>query len=144
MTAAQGDPVSLRSRVMSRKAAGMLVRNTVVSCTAFAVGLGVLWLLVDVLHFDEVLSLPFSMLTSTTLHYVLGRTWIFRGTTRGWIDGYLYFLANSGVGLVLTFVLYTAVIWWTPVHYLTARIVISLFAGLVTFLLNALMNFRQL
>lgn len=122
----------------------MLVRNTLVSCSAFAVGLAVLWLLVDVAHFDEVLALPFSMLTSTTLHYVLGRTWIFRGTTRGWIDGYVYFLANSGLGLVLTFVLYTALVRWTPIDYLTARIVISLFAGLVTFLLNAMMNFRQL
>lgn len=141
MSIAQG---SFASRVLTRKAGGMLVRNTVVSCSAFAVGLGVLWALVDMLHFDEVLALPFSMLTSTTLHYVLGRTWIFAGTERGWLDGYLFFLANSGIGLLLTFVLYTALVRWTPVNYLTARIVISLVAGLVTFLLNAVMNFRQL
>lgn len=134
----------LSSRVLSRKAGAMLARNTVVSCTAFALGLAVLWLLVDQLHFDEVLALPFSMLSSTSLHYVLGRTWIFPGTTRGWADGYLYFLANAGIGMALTFVLYTALVRWTPVNYLVARIVISLFAGLVTFLLNAMMNFRQL
>lgn len=144
MTVAQGDPVSLLSRVMSRKAGAMLVRNTVVSCTAFVVGLAVLWLLVDVLGFGEIVALPFSLITSTTLHYVLGRTWIFRGTTRGWADGYVYFLANAGIGLLLTFVLYSALVHWTAVHYITARIVVSLVAGLVTFLLNALMNFRQL
>lgn len=136
--------MSLTSRVLSRKAGGMLLRNTVVSCTAFAVGLAVLWFCVEMLHFDEVFALPFSMLTSTTLHYVLGKTWIFRGTERGWLGGYVYFLANSGIGLLLTFALYTALVRWTPVNYLVARIVISLFAGLVTFLLNALMNFRQL
>lgn len=135
---------SLVSRVLSRKAGVMLARNTAVSCAAFAVGLGVLWLLVDVWRVDEVVAMPFSLVTSTTLHYVLGRTWIFAGTDRGWVDGYVWFLANSGVGLLLTFVLYAALVRWTSVHYLTARIVISVFAGLVTFLLNALINFRQL
>jgi putative flippase GtrA len=122
----------------------MLLRNTVVSCTAFAVGLAVLWVCVEILHFGEILALPFSLLTSTTLHYVLGRTWIFRGTERGWADGYVYFLANAGIGMGVTFVFYSALVHWTPVDYITARIVVSLFAGLITFLLNALMNFRQL
>lgn len=122
----------------------MLARNTVVSCTAFAVGLAVLWFCVEVLHFDEIVALPFSLLTSTTLHYMLGRSWIFHGTERGWADGYVYFLANAGIGMVLTFLLYGALVRWTPVNYLAARVVVSLFAGLVTFLLNALINFRQL
>lgn len=122
----------------------MLLRNTVVSCSAFAVGFVLLWFLVEFCHFSEMLGMSVSLLVSTTLHYVLGRGWIYRGSERAWADGYFYFIVNAGVGMAITFVLFAMLIHWTPINYLVARILVSLVAGLASFLLNAVMNFRQL
>jgi putative flippase GtrA len=121
----------------------MLARNTVVSCLTFVVGLASLWAMVRYLRIDEVLAAGIGFALSQTLHYGLGRNWIFRGTDRAVATGYAYFLVNSGVGLGLTVGLYALMLDYTNLNYLIARVIVSVFAGLATFLLNAVLNFRQ-
>ena len=82
-------------------------------------------------------------LTSNSLHYALGRSWIFRGTDRAIGSGYLIFLVNAGVGMAITILLFAALLKWTAIHYLVARVIVSVFAGLAMFVLNAVLNFRQ-
>lgn len=134
---------SLASRLLSRRVAGMLARNTAVSIGVFLIGLGILWLLVDRLAVNAVGAAAASFLVSNTLHYAIGRAWIFPGSARGLHVGYALFLANSGIGLLITVALFAALLHFTPMHYLVARTVVSLFAGLAVFLLNAVLNFRQ-
>ncbi len=135
---------SLAARLLSIRAAAMLGRNTVVSCFTFLLGLLLLWLLVERAGLAKVPAAALSFLFSTTLHYVFGRTWIFRGTERGVAQGYVYFLINAGVGLALTTGLFAAVIALSDIHYLAARVLVSVVAGLAMFLLNATLNFRRL
>lgn len=135
---------SITSRILSRKAGAMLARNTAVSCCVFAVGLALLWLLVERGHLSEMPAMVVSTLLSNTLHYVIGRSWIYRGTDRAWGDGYFYFLVNAGIGMAITFALFWALLQWTPINYLVARVLVSVVAGLASFLLNAIVNFRQL
>lgn len=122
----------------------MLLRNTIVSCSVFAVGLLVLWLLVEFAHVRQMIALAFSLITANTLHYLIGRAWIFPGSDRKLASGYFYFLVNAGIGMVVTMVLFALLIRFTSINYLLIRVFVSLFAGLLTFLLNALVNFRQL
>jgi len=122
----------------------MLARNTVVSCAAFVFDLGLLWALVQVLGMGKVMAAALAFIAATTLHYAFGRTWIFRGTERGIAAGYVYFLINAGIGLALTVGLFAAMLRWTSIHYLVARVLVSIVAGLAVFLLNALFNFRRL
>jgi len=136
--------MKLAGRLLSLKAAAMLGRNTVVSCLTFLIGLALMWLLVETMKADKVVAAALSFLLATSLHYVLGRTWIFRGTDRAVASGYVYFLINAAIGLVVTTGLFAAMIAWTTVHYLIARILVSIVAGLVMFLLNATLNFRRL
>ena len=121
----------------------MLVRNTIVSIGVFAIGLAVLWLLVDRGGFPKTPSAGVSFLVSNTLHYVLGRSWIYRGSERAMMSGYSFFLVNSGVGLIVTLVLFAAMVA-VGINYLIARTITSLFSGLLQFLLNAVLNFRTL
>ena len=121
----------------------MLARNTAVSCTVFLLGLSILWALVQ-LGCGKLVAAGASFVVANSLHYVAGRNWIFRGTTRGLKAGYALFLINSGIGLLVTMALYAAALRFTAIPYLTARALVSLFAGLVVFLLNALFNFRRL
>ena len=135
---------SALARLWSLRAGAMLWRNTVASSSAFMVGLGVLWLLVEWLGTDEVVAAGIGFVIANTLHYALSRVWIFRGTERGRATGYALFLINATVGLVVTMVLYAAVLEFTAIHYLVARVIVSLVAGLMVFVLNAVFNFRQI
>ena len=122
----------------------MLARNTAVSCLAFAFDLALLWGLVRLSGWGKLEAAALGFVAANTLHYLLGRSWIFRGTERGVAAGYLYFLINSGIGLIVTMTLYAAALRFTPIDYIVARILVSVVAGLVVFLLNAMLNFRRL
>jgi putative flippase GtrA len=129
--------------LLSRRGAVLLMRNTIVSTTVFGFGLGLLWLMVDVMGFQKVPAAALSFIAANTLHYAFGRAWIFRGTQRKVVEGYAYFVINSLVGLVVTVALF-AIFLELGVNYIVARIVTSVFAGLVLFVLNAVFNFRSL
>lgn len=134
---------SLVDRLFSRRGAVLLARNTVVSTFVFLVGLGLLWLMVERLGVAKVPAAALSFLCSNSIHYVFGRTWIFRGTDRKVAAGYAYFLINAVLGLGITVGVFAAVIE-LGLHYLLARVVASIFAGLALFFLNAVFNFRCL
>lgn len=121
----------------------MLVRNTVVGTTVFAIDLLVLWALVDRFGVNKLVAATIGFVIASSLHYALGRAWIFPGTSRHVVSGYFYFLINAGVGLLITILMFAAFIRWTTIDYLVARVIVSLFAGLATFLLNAFYNFRS-
>jgi putative flippase GtrA len=119
-------------------------RNTVVGTAVFLLGLVLLWLLVEFAHVQTTLAAGITFLIANTLHYALGRTWIYRGTKRRVIPGYGFFLFNAIVGLTITLSLFELFIRYTDVHYLAARTLVSVVAGLAMFLLNAVLNFRKL
>lgn len=133
----------LLERLFSRRAAVLLGRNTVVSIFVFLLGLALLWLMVERGRLAKVPAAALSFMVSNTIHYVFGRTWIYRGTERQVASGYAYFLLNAGVGLAITVGLF-AVCIDLGVHYLLARVVASIFAGLALFVLNAVLNFKAL
>jgi putative flippase GtrA len=131
-------------RIASRNAASMFVRNTVVGTAVFAIDLLLLWALVRFFEVPKLVAATVGFVIASSLHYAAGRSWIFRGSSRRFVVGYVYFLINAGVGLVMTLLLYAAFIRWTSIDYLASRVIISLFAGFTTFLLNAIFNFRRL
>lgn len=134
---------SISARFLTRRVGGMLVRNTVASTASFLLGLAALWALVSYGGMDKVAATAASFVIAQTLHYTLGRTWVFRGTNRTVGAGYVIFLLNAGMGLVITVSLFALLTHFTPVHFITARIVVSIFAGLAMFIGNATFNFRR-
>ena len=134
---------TMLARFFKRRVGGMLLRNTVVSTGVFLVGLGVLWLMVEQAGVDPVLATGISFLIANSIHYIFGRTWIFAGSERKLSTGYALFLMNAMVGLAVTVGLFWVLTEFTPMNYLVARVVVSVFAGLAVFALNATVNFRQ-
>lgn len=132
------------NRLFSRHAANLLARNTVVSCGVFAFDIALLWGLVAQLGMEKISAAALAFIAANSIHYALGRTWIFQGTERHVATGYVYFLVNALVGLVITLALFAAMIRWTAINYLVARVLVSVVAGLTVFLLNAILNFRRL
>lgn len=132
----------LHRRLLSRRAGGQLVRNTIVSTFIFAVDLALLWLLVELAGMEKVLAAAVAFVIANSLHYLFGRWWIFRGTERAPVEGYVYFLANAGVGMVITLALFAAFVAMLPTYYLVGRVLVSVVSGLTVFVLNAVLNFR--
>jgi len=130
-------------RLLSRHAATLLARNTIVSCGIFAFDIALLWVLVQ-MGMGKVAAAALAFIIANSLHYAFGRGWIFKGTDRGVAEGYVYFLINAGIGLMITISLFAAMIRWTPINYLVARVLVSVVSGLTVFLLNAVLNFRRL
>lgn len=122
----------------------MLWRNTVVSTGVFLLGLGTLWLMVEFAGVDPVLATAISFLIANSIHYAFGRAWIFAGTDRGVSSGYALFLGNAVLGLLITVSMFWLLTEFTSINYLVARVIVSVFAGLAMFMLNATMNFRRL
>lgn len=135
---------SWAGRIWSRNAAVLLGRNTVVSTGVFLLGLVLLWVLVEFARIDKYAATALTFLLATSLHYALGRTWIYRGTARAVVPGYAFFLVNAVVGLGVTLILFDVAVRLAGIHYLAARVLVSVAAGLVMFLLNATLNFRRL
>jgi putative flippase GtrA len=133
---------SLVSRLLTGRVAGLLARNTVVSCAAFLFDLLLLWAFVEFLDMDKLVAAAIAFVIAVTLHYVFARSWIFKGTERKVASGYVYFLINAVVGLVLTILLFWAFMQ-LGLHYVIARVVASVFAGLTIFVLNAVLNFKS-
>jgi len=133
---------SLAARLLSGRTGGLLARNTLVSCFVFAVDLAMLWLFVEQLGMGKLAAATVAFVLANTIHYAFCRVWIFSGTERAMGSGYVYFLINAAIGLVLTIILFAAFIA-VGLHYIAARVVASVFAGLATFLLNAVLNFRS-
>ncbi|USA62105.1 GtrA family protein [Qipengyuania citrea] len=131
------------ARFFTRPAGRMLLRNTVVSTGVFLLGLAVLWILVEKAGMNAVLATGLSFLVANSIHYIFGRTWIFAGSDRKLSTGYAIFLMNAMIGLAVTVGLFWVLTELTPMNYLVARVIVSVFAGLAVFGLNASINFRQ-
>ena len=139
---AEAAPAGL-GRFVSRHVGVLLARNTVVSCLVFVFDLALLWVLVQAGELDALLAAALAFVAANAVHYAFGRTWIFKGTERGVASGFLYFLINAVIGLVLTMALFAAFLEFTSINYLVARTIVSLIAGLAVFYLNATLNFRS-
>jgi len=138
------DKPTRRAERTAKRGARLFARNTVVSLVTFAFDIFLLWLLVEQAGMGQLLAASLAFLAAISLHYVLSRVWVFRAARRGLASGYLLFLVNAGVGLVTTMALFWLLIEVTPLHYLTARVLSSVAAGILVFFLNAVFNFKQL
>jgi putative flippase GtrA len=137
------EPAGLLSRLMRGRVAAMLARNTVVSCLVFAFDLALLWALVHFGGVQYLIAATLAFIVAVSIHYAFARAWIFPGSDRAMASGYAYFFINAGVGLVITIALYAAFVELLGMHYIPARVVVSVFAGLTVFVLNAVLNFRS-
>lgn len=126
------------------KLAVLFARNTVASFFAFAVDLLLLWIFVRFGGADPFAAAAIAFVLAISVHYALCRIWVFCGTQRGVAAGYVYFVINSGVGLAVTLGLFALLMEVAGLHYIVARTLASIVAGVAVFLLNAIYNFRSI
>ncbi len=134
----------MRERLLNRHGSVLFIRNAAASTVSFLLDLLLIWIMVESLGIFNMVAVAAAFIVANAFHYLIARIWIFRGSERGKLAGYFYFLSNALVGLVVilgTFALLTEVF---GVSYIIARVIASLCAGTLVFVLNATLNFRHL
>jgi putative flippase GtrA len=132
------------TRAAKSRGAKMFGRNTIASFFAFALDIALLWLLVELAGIAYLPAAAIAFMAAMSMHYVVSRRWVFKASDRGMAAGYGYFLVNAGIGLVVTLAVFWSLISLLDFHYLVARVVASIVAGILVFFLNAVFNFKAL
>ncbi|WP_232492808.1 GtrA family protein [Novosphingobium kaempferiae] len=129
--------------LFSRHTAVLFVRNAVSSSTCFAIDMALIWVMVSRLGIDKFVAVTVGFLIANSLNYVLARVWVFRESDRGIFTGYVYFLTNALIGLAVILAGFALLTGVFGAHYLLARVMVSLVAGTLVFVLNATLNFHE-
>jgi putative flippase GtrA len=132
------------AEVTSSRGLRMFGKNTVASTIAFALDLAILWGLVELAGLPRVASAVIAFIIPMVVFYVLERNWVFPDSDRGMTSGFFYFMVNIGIGFLVMLAVFWALLHFTPMHYLVARVLASMVSGIVIFLLNGVFNFKQL
>ena len=122
----------------------MFGRNTAASIVSFILDIAILWALVELAGFPRVLAAVVAFIIPMIVFYILERTWVFPGTNRGVASGFVYFMINVGIGFAVMLATFWALLEFTSIHYLIARVLASVVNGIVIFVLNGFFNFKQL
>ncbi|WP_052117879.1 GtrA family protein [Novosphingobium pentaromativorans] len=134
----------LRERLINRRSSLLYIKNAVASSASFLFDLLLISLMIERWGWNKLAAVAVGFVLANALHYLLARAWIFRGSLRGLGSGYVYFLGNALFGLAIILALFALLADGLGVPYLIARVIASLCAGTIVFILNATINFRQL
>lgn len=129
--------------LFSRHGAMLFARNAVASSLCFAIDMALIWLLVSQAGVDKFVAVTGGFLVANALNYLLARAWVFRDSDRGLFAGYIYFLGNALVGLAIILTGFALLTGPIDMHYLLARVIVSVCAGTIVFILNATLNFHE-
>lgn len=131
-------------RIFNRRALLLYVQNAGAGAVTFVFDLALIWLLVSHAGMNRFAAVVLGFIAANMVHYLIARSWIFRGSVRGLLAGYAYFLANALIGLAVILAGFAVLTEWLDVPFIAARTLASVCAGTLVFFLNATMNFRQL
>ncbi len=134
----------LGDEIVHSRRARMFGKNTVASTIAFLLDLAILWSLVELVGLPRVPSAIIAFILPMVVFYVLERQWVFPDSNRGVASGFVYFMFNIGIGFVVMLGIFWALLTFSGIHYLVARVLASIVSGIVIFLLNGVFNFKQL
>lgn len=122
----------------------MFGRNTVASTIAFMLDLAILWALVEFVGIPRMVAAVIAFVIPMVVFYFLSREWVFPGTKRNVFSGFVFFAVNVGIGFVVMLAVFWALLEFTGLYYLLARIAASVVSGIVMFFLNGYFNFKEL
>lgn len=122
----------------------MFGRNTIASTITFLLDLAILWALVELASMPRVTAAAIAFLLPLIIFYYLQRGWVFAGNEQGRLRGFAFFSMNVGIGYIAMLAVFWALVEFTTIHYLIARLLASVVYGLLLFGLNGRFNFKQL
>jgi len=119
------------------------IKYSLIGCLTFLFDLLLLYVSVDVLHINYLLSVFCAFLIAVSVNYFLSRKEVFVGSGRGPVLGYLYFLTIISGGVVIMLGLMYLLVEIFQMDIFVARVSVAGLVGIFNFLMNDRFNFKM-
>ncbi len=110
--------------------------------STFLVDLSFLWLLIEYFNIHYLYASAIAFLLGSSINYVISRRFVFLGTSRGAVAGYLFFLKFAIIGMLATVFFMWVLVGATQFNYVFVRILVAGFVGIINYLANLYLNFK--
>jgi len=114
----------------------------VTSISCFGLDVLILFLLVELLLTNYLISAVISFIIAHTINYILSRYWIFKGTKTKFAQSYLQFFLVAIVGIIFLVSAMTILVETLNLHYLVSKILVAITLGLFNFFMNYFFTFK--
>ena len=121
--------MSLRARLLNRRGSILFIKNGAASTLSFLLDLLLIWIMVERMGVAKLAAVAIGFVLANAFHYLLARVWVFRGSLRGLLSGYVYFFGNALFGLAIILGAFALLTDGLGVPYMVARVIASLDVG---------------
>ena len=94
-------------------------------------------------HFPDWLAVAVGFGIAVSVNYLISYNWVFKGTERDKVSGYLFFFVISAIGLVLIVTSTVFIKNFFTVDLYIARTIVACFIGTCNYLVNSIFNFKM-
>ena len=88
------------------------------------------------------IATPLAFLVAVSINYMVSRRFVFKGTERGHVYGYSYFITAALVGAGITTLGVTVLVTYAGLYFMFARVLIACVVGIGNYLFNLFYNFK--
>lgn len=117
-------------------------KYSVVGVSTFALDLFLLFLLIDIFHWNYLVATGGAFIVAISLNYLISRNVVFKYSVRSLSAGYISFLLISGIGLLLVVAGMYVFVEMMALNYIVSRIFIAGFVGIWNYSMNLYVNFK--
>ena len=117
---------------------------SVVGIGTFILDLAIIYALTNTKTTSDTTALVIGFGTGITINYLLSYYWVYRGTKRHFLTGFIIFLTLAILGSVCIVFATHALISHFALPLLIARTIVAAAVGFCNFLINTFFNFRLL
>ena len=115
-----------------------------IGVSTYLLDIGIITVLMHLFDFSQTLAIACGFLVGISINYYFEYHWVFKGTERRQVPGYLIFSIVGFCGLLFIMYSTNALVLTFDLPLLVARTITGALLGIFGFFFNALYNFRLL
>lgn len=119
------------------------VQYGLVGMSTYLLDLLLIFVLRTYFQFPDWLAVGIGFLVAVSINYVISYTWVFRGTERDKVSGYVFFLCISIAGLIMIVTSTLFLKNFFSIDLYVARTIVATFIGTCNYLINSIFNFKM-
>jgi putative flippase GtrA len=118
------------------------IQYSAVGLGTFLIDLWILYVLITFFELNYILAAGAAFLIAVSVNYVCSRRYVFTGTPRGVLYGYINFMLIASIGVLFVMGGMYVLVGQFSLNYLLARCVLGGLTGVCNYILNLYVNFK--